>query len=449
MSRLFPVPSAVSRWFFHPAWDIYDRSVRLIEAGALARRTRGPIDMLRARQWERVRRIVRYAHEHCDYYRDRGPLTLTTREDFARLPLLPKEDVRHQLDRLISREFDRAALVSSKTGGSTGLSLTLYFDRRCQERRNAAQLHTNGWSGWRPGDPVGALWGNPPEARTFRERMRAACLDRLVFLDTVRLDDRSLQAFRDQLVESRIHFLFGHAHSLYLFARYLEGVEHRGLDIRGIVSTSMMLLPAERAVIERVFGCRMIDRYGCEEVGLIACQCERGGGLHLNMEHLLVEILRADGRPAAPGEEGEVVVTDLINRGMPLIRYRVGDMAVPAADPCPCGRTWPLLERVTGRTADFLVARDGSRVAGVSLVERTLTAIPGLEQLQIVQESRERIVLNVVPDSGFDAAAEAELVGEMRRAMGEGIDFEVRRLTRLEQERNGKYRFAICRVDPA
>src|SRR5262249_55172685 len=160
-----------------------------------------------------------------------------------------------------------------------------------------------------------------------------------------------------------------HSHSLFMLARYV--CEQKIVDLRpvGIISTSMMLLPSERAVIETAFGCKVTDRYGCEEVGLIGCECERHRGFHLDIEHLFIEFLRPDGAEAAPGEEGAIVVTDLYNHGMPFIRYRIEDVGVPTDRLCECGRGLPLMERVTGRVADYLKRQDGSLVAGVSLVE--------------------------------------------------------------------------------
>ena len=98
--------------------------------------------------------------------------------------------------------------------------------------------------------------------------------------------------------------------------------------------------------------------------------------LHVNAEHAYVEFLRDDGRPCAQGEDGRIVVTELVNFGMPMIRYEVGDRGVPSNCVCPCGRSLPLMERLVGRVADFLVAEDGSQVAGISLIENTLTRFP-------------------------------------------------------------------------
>jgi phenylacetate-CoA ligase len=236
---------------------------------------------------------------------------------------------------------------------------------------------------------------------------------------------------------------------LFIWASWLRRRGITAIRPRGIISTSMMLLPSERAVIEEAFACRVTDRYGCEEVGLIGCECEEHRGMHLNIDHLYVECLKADGSAARPGEAGELVVTDLVNRGQPLIRYRIEDMAVLTDRACPCGRGLPLIESVVGRTADFLTRMDGSRVAGVSLVERTLTALPGIEQLQIVQEALDDILLHVVPMDGYGSDTERQLVAEFHAVFGSGVRVRVQRGACLPQQASGKYRFAINKAAAA
>jgi phenylacetate-CoA ligase len=181
-------------------------------------------------------------------------------------------------------------------------------------------------------------------------------------------------------------------------------------------------------------------------VGVIACECERHEGLHLNMDHVCVEFLREDGTEAKPGDEADIVVTDLVNRGMPLIRYRVEDRGVPTDRVCSCGRGLPLMERVTGRQADFLKRPDGSLVAGVSLVERTLTAIPGIEQMQLVQDDLHRVCARVIKDNAFTEESAHRLRNELQTTFGSDVHVDLQYVSSLDQTRSGKYRFAICNV---
>lgn len=442
----------LSRQLFYPLWDLRDRSIKLQQKQVLEACQWHSEEQIRARQWAALQQTIQYAWDCSPFYRARmeqlglTPADIKTPEDYRRLPVTTKQDIRDNEDAFLSREFNKTQLITAKTGGSTGVSLKLYFDKVCEEKRNAAALMADRWSGWDLGVKRAAIWGNPPVARTLKQKLRRALLDRVIFLDTMGLNDASMGAFVDQWRKEQPGAVFGHAHSIYIFAKYLQQAGVTDIRPRAIVATSMMLLQHERELIEQVMDCKVTNRYGCEEVGLIACECEQHNGMHLNAEHLYIEFLRDDGSPAAPGEPGKIVLTDFNNRAMPLLRYRVEDVGVPSARKCACGRGLPLMERVEGRVADFLVAPDGTRVAGVSLVERTLTDIPGIEQMQMVQEQRCELTVNRVKAANYTMETDRALVAELQQVFGPEMRIEVRDVERIPQEASGKYRFSICKV---
>jgi len=431
-----------------PLWEWRDGGERQREFERLRQSQHFPLAELQALQLQRLQKLVRHAFRHCTFYRERWMTAphINSLADLPKLGSLSKADIRARGEHLIADDVKRASLVEARTGGSTGVSLKVYFDHECQQWRNAASRRSDAWAGWRPGQLMAALWGSPPTPTTFKERLRNATHEQVMYLDTMRLTDEHMRAFVEEMQRRGAAVLFGHAHSLFVLARFVLDQSLQVGPLDAIVSTSMMLLEPERAVIERAFGCRVSNRYGCEEVGLIAAECEHHTGLHINAEHVIVEVLRHDGTPASPGEEGEIVVTDLMNLAMPLIRYRIEDVGVLAGRACACGRALPLLDRIVGRTADFLVHRDGSLVAGVSLVEKTLTAIGGIQQLQIVQESLNTISLNLVRDGGSAKDASRELIAVMHGVFGPETQVQVNHVERIPQERNGKFRFAICKV---
>jgi phenylacetate-CoA ligase len=443
----------IARHIGYPVWEIKERAERLRELKRLEISQFWPREKIEAMQLERLREIVAHAVATCDYYREiytrLAVPPIRTLSDLTALPIVSKQDLRAQADRFLSRAPGPGTLFEARTGGSTGRALTVYFDKRCQEFRNAAAMRSDRWAGRDMGVKTAAIWGNPPTDESLKDRIRNALLSRLVYLDTMALNEQSVDVFVQMWRKERPKVIFGHSHSIYMLACYLQ---RRGIaDVRpqGIISTSMMLIESERKVIEEVFACAVTNRYGCEEVGLIAAECPKHEGLHINWEHAIVECLRPDGTPAGPGEEGEVVVTDLVNRAMPLIRYRIEDVAVPSARACSCGRPAPMFERIVGRVADFLVKTDGTLVAGVSLVERTLTKLDGIDQMQIVQESINEIVLNVVPGPQFTREVEDALLGEFREVFGTQPTIVVNKVQALTQTAAGKYRFSICKVPQA
>lgn len=447
------VPDFLVGSCFEPLWDLYEGSVRLRTLKVLRRRQWDRPEMVRARQNEALAQLARHAATTCEFHRRRfaeagiDPQGVRTIADLAGLPILTKADIRERQEDLFSSAYAQADLVRAKTGGSTGVSLEVWCDRPGIEKRAAAALLADEWSGWRFGQSMAAIWGNPPKAMTLRNRLRCWLKDRVIYLDTMHIDEAAIDRFLAEWQRERPGMLFGHAHSLYILA---ENLQARGLrlDPTGIVATSMMLIENERRVIEEVCGIPVTNRYGCEEVSLIACECEQHRGLHLNAEHVIVEFLRDDGSPCAPGEDGRIIVTELVNYGQPLIRYEVGDRGVPGDRLCPCGRGAPMMESLTGRVADFLVAEGGHRVAGISIIENTLTKFPGIRQLQIVQDARDHLLVNIVPGPEFDGEVQRQLTTMLRQILGAGLAIDLVEVPRIMPERNGKYRFTICRITP-
>jgi phenylacetate-CoA ligase len=210
----------------------------------------------------------------------------------------------------------------------------------------------------------------------------------------------------------------------------------------------MVLHDYERRVVEETFGCQATNRYGCEEVSLIACECEAHQGLHVNMDTLVVECLR-DGRPAEPGETGALVVTDLTNYGMPFIRYQVGDTARMAAEPCSCGRSYPLIESLEGRIADYVRTPEGEYVSGISLTENFAMVLEGVKQMQIVQDRLDHLVFRVVPGEDGNQGLEADIASLVEQRFGRGMEHQVEYVNSIQSEESGKYRFCISKLDAA
>jgi phenylacetate-CoA ligase len=434
-----------------PLWARWERSPYLRHYRRLRRSQYDDPETIRARQWSAVRRLLEHAYATVPFYRERldqaglAPGDLRGFDDYRRVPVLTKDDLRRHGDRLLSSGYDRGRLTMKKTSGSTGVSVSVFVDDESLQWKRACTLRSDEWSGYRFGEAVGMVWGNPEYVqRGWRGRLRNALLERATYLDTLRMDEAALARFTDVLRRRQPALLFGHAHSVYLLAEYVRRAGG-GVRPRGIITTAMVLHAWQRRAIEEVFGCPVTDRYGCEEVSLIACECERHAGLHVNADSVYVEVLR-DGRPAAAGEAGSLIITDLTNRAMPILRYQVGDVGVPAGHRCPCGRGLPLLERLEGREADYVVTPAGDLISGISLTENFALCVPGVAQLQIIQETVRRFRFRIVRGPDFGGASLRRLGELVAERFGPDVLYECEYVECIPQEPSGKYRFCISRV---
>lgn len=403
-----------------------------------------PPAVVAARQLAALKVQLKHAYATVPYYRrvwDAAgvhPEDVKTLADLTAFPVLTKAAIRAHEAELLSDPYRGATLRLKRTSGSTGVPLTIRVDEPAMQWKHACTIRSDQWSGYRLGQRVAKVWGNPEYLHHgWRGRLRNRLLDRAVYLDTIHLTDAKVVAFATELRRHRPGLVFGHAHSLYLVACHLKktGV----IDIRpnGIISTAMVLHGYQRKVIEEVFGTPVTNRYGCEEVSLIASECPAHAGLHVNADNVYVE--------APTGRPGPLVVTDLVNRAMPLIRYAIGDVAVGTGRHCTCGRGLPLLDRIEGREADYVVTPAGTLISGISLTENFALLIDGTAQVQIVQETVHDLRIRLVAGDGFGDRSRGQIEKLVRDTFGPAVRFDVELVDAIPQEPSGKYRFCISK----
>lgn len=445
------ITGALIRGVVAPLWAVKEKSSYLQHLRLVERMHCWPIEKVREYQLQRLRSIVRHAFEQTDYYHERlsgtgiSPQSIISLADLQRLPLLTKDDIRADKDRMVNHTADVTRLIPGKTSGSTGTSIEFFQDEESRQWKRGATIAYDRWSGWDMGERVGAIWGNPECYQNGRMYLRNLFLTRHIYLDTLRMNEQTMRDYHATLLRKKPVILFGHAHSLFLFAKFLEYNSLSGIYPKGIISTCMVLHDFERETIERIFGCRVSNRYGCEEVSLIACECSEGN-MHINCDTLIVEFIR-DGKPVQPGEPGAIVVTDLTNYGMPFIRYKVGDVGVPSGKTsCSCGCSFPILDSLEGRVADYVVTPDGSYISGISLTENFAMHLPGVKQLQIVQERIDFLTFKVVRGESFTEQTASEINRLAEERFGSCMTWQIEYTESIQSESSGKYRFCISKL---
>lgn len=404
----------------------------------------------------RLKAVLVHANTSSPYWRKAfavaglQPQTIHDLSDLQRLPTLSKRDLQqHRTEMRAPGHHGR--LIADKTGGSTGEPVKFDLDERRFYYRNAVAMRHNIWAGWQLGCKSAFFWGHRADAKTPSRRLarlRTTLLDRQIFLDTSSLSVAAMTAFQTQLLAFDPAIYIGYANAVYLYAQFLQKRGGRYHRPRGIITSAEFLAPEQRAVIESVFGCRVFDRYGSRETGLVASECGEGDAMHVADESILVEILRADGTPAAPGERGRVVVTDLLNFGMPLLRYEIRDTASPVSGACPCGRGLSRLRMAGGRVTDFLLARDGRIVSGASLTIYLIANARGIAHAQLVQETRSAIRVRVVPGEGYDRSTAEWILGELPGYFGTDMEFTVEEVADIPLAASGKHQFSVSTLDP-
>jgi phenylacetate-CoA ligase len=423
-----------------PLWAKWEKSPYLKHLKYLNESQYFPLEKIKEIQWEKIKKLLIHANENSKYYKELfaqnniQPEKINSYEDYLSIPILSKDDVRQPF----------------LTSGSTGIPLKGYRDKACSEFKRACGRRSELWSGYDLGERIFCLYGEPEKELTGLTKLKATFrrkyLYRTEILNLLKLSTESMLDFAEKMKKNPPSLLWGHAHGLYQLALFLEKQNITDIQPKGMYSAGMVLHDWERKKIEEIFNCKLQDRYGGEELGLIATECKKQEGLHINTDSHFVEFLDKDGDHVAPGERGVIVVTDLTNYVMPFIRYRLEDVGVYSTDFCSCGRTQPLIKKLEGRVADFLMTPEKELVSGISLTDHFAGHIPGVAQMQIIQNELNKLELKIVKNDEYGEKTTEQISILIKDFFGDKMQYIIDLVDSISKESSGKYRFTICNL---
>lgn len=366
-----------------------------------------PAEQLQALQLLKLRRLVQHSFQQVPFYRrlwsEAGvrPEDIRSLEDLTRLPVVEKRDLRAAFpDQVLARNVDPAELVPYTSSGSTGEPFRFTMTRAEKGMRWAVVFRCWAWAGLRPGVHCVDVTGNRAHVslRSAPGQMLEQRLTRILHLSAVALHDERLDATIETIVNYRPRLMRIYPATAHRLALVLN---ERGIDLplHSVLTNGEVLYPYQREVIEAKFGCQVYDAYGGDGMDA-AFQCGHSSGYHINAEAVLVEVLDDAGRPVPPGQEGQIVLTNLNNLSMPFVRYAIDDLGSLSAESCPCGRGLPLLAHVSGRSSDQFVLPSG-RVLLMWSINPFFRDTPGIDAFQVRQTAPDRLEIFVAPGRDF------------------------------------------------
>jgi phenylacetate-CoA ligase len=284
------------------------------------------------------------------------------------------------------------------------------------------------------------------KSQIFKERADAFFCNRK-FIPVFEMHEDKLDAMVRDIASWQPTLLDGYAEALDFLAHYLKGRGNVDVRPKAIMSSAQTLPEGSRKIIEEAFGCRVFDKYGAREFSGIAYECEAHDGHHIVGEGYILEVLR-DGKAAAPGELGEIVITDLNNYCLPFIRYRIGDlgMAMDATAICACGRGLPRVGSIEGRVQSIIQGRSGQFLPGSFFPHYLKEFDHAIQRFQIVQERVGEITFNIVKGGRYSDEVLEEVLATFRKHLGDDTKIEVQFVDNVELVRTGKRLASISKL---
>jgi len=406
-------------------------------------------------QWQKFLRLIKHTADHSPFYRSLYQAhhvqidKIRHKEDLLNIPQLTKDDLRyHQQEMRVPHTGTR--LSKKTTGGSTGEAVTVLKSRKAMAYQDAAMWRCLRWFDIDIGDKQARFWGTPlhPISR-IKNKLIDLVMNR-IRLSGWNFSEDSMARFLKRLKTFRPAYYYGYVSMIKEFAQFCErnNINTAPFGLKGIVTTSEPLFIETRQYLQNIFRCPVINDYGSGEVGPIAYDCPEGG-FHLMSDNLYFGIINEAGTHAAGGEKGEVVVTELNNFSLPLIRYNLKDIAEVADRPCRCGRGLPLINKILGRDRDVLIADNGTKVHGAYLnqiAQECKRKGWGLKQYQVIQRETDHVVVRIVKDAGYSRKTHQFIEDALKKKLGDNVNIEVKLVDQIKRERSGKLRVVKCEI---
>lgn len=423
-------------------------------------------EQLKDIQWNRLKKLLYHAYQNVPYYHEKFkalgavPDDIRSFEDYGRFPSLTKQTLQERLEDLLASNIPRTQLVKGVTSGSSGRPTYYYQEYSSNSIRKAAGRRLSKIAGYDFGLKIFSFWRDSPLV-IERDNVRPAAAEETIplsFLGNIKrkLHDRfgvenpTLRVDPTLLTESEMAQLYNglkayrpdiiisYVNALYMFAQYLDSEGLNGIRPRSLIVSSETLHPHQRELMEKVFRCHVYNRYGLQETGMVAIECPVRQGLHLNQEILYIDYIQSTANNL------QLVVTDLINYGMPLLRYETGDTGRPLDDPCPCGRGLRRIKDIRGRVIELLPTQLGGYINGQLFA--TFHWIAGIKQYQVIQEKLDVFRIKIVRTPAFKEKNLVPILNTIREKFGDKTSVSIEYVESIPFTKGGKYKLVVTEV---
>ncbi len=403
-------------------------------------------------QLHRLKELIKYCYANVPYYTELFtknkiiPEDIKGIEDIKNIPYLTKAIIASNQHKLISKKFNVKKLKYMVTGGTTGIPMGFYADRKTDWPLECAHV-ANLWSciGYDPGKrfKMAVLRGSIPRKGEFEY------IGTSMIMSSFLLNNKNTDAYIKKLQDYQPDYIQAYPSSITLLAEHIEkyGIKIYLRKLKALICGSESLYDFQRELLERVFKVRIYSFYGHTEHCCLAGECEKSSLYHLDSQYGYAELINENGHEAgAEGERGEIVCTGFNNLAFPFIRYRTGDFALNTNERCSCGRNHKILKRIEGREQDYFIDKWGSRVTLTCSDDALWEVKDKIYIYQYVQQEPGKVILYIQPKAEFNIK-DVEQVEKSFKRFYPTFEVEVSFKDEIERTRSGKFRYLVQKIE--
>ncbi len=392
-----------------------------------------PPEVLEKIQEKRLRSIVHHAYKNTRFYRDLfnqlhiTPDDIKTKKDLAALPFTTKRDLQDRFNDLVAYGYSEKNCYVFNTSGSTGTPATVLYDPYYKDYTEAEDFVFMWDVGYRPWEKI---------AYTKRKPWRSHVLQNLGIMRAYHVLTSLPEKEQARLLQNISPSLIVSYPVLMQAIARAARAENYAITPKAVIVGGEMLTPHVRSLIEDVLTTTLFETYATVEFATVAKECAHKNW-HIHSTKCLVEFV-----------DGSVVITNLVNKALPLLRYEIEDRGSPKKGVCPCGRGYPMMKMLEGRSGDLFILPDGSKIPPLRVFKTRLILDSNVaaKRYQIIQEEPDSFVVRIVPTANFTDAIASQIKKQLVSDLNYPVTVEIETVDEIPLIDDRKLRVNICRV---
>ncbi len=411
-------------------------------------------DKLEKYQIQQLKKLLEHSYKNVPYYKkvfeEKGlkPEDIKSLDDLKLLPILTKEEIINNFKEFKPENYSDKQLEYVTTGGSTGVPLGFFYEKKKTNARELAFIKTL-WDrvSYDFRDKVVVLRGDIISPNLVKKGQFWKYSFNKLIMSSYHMTDENLFQYVEKIREYNPKFMQCYPSSITLLAKFMQENNIKPFsNLKAILCGSENIYAWQRELIESVLECRVFSWYGHSEKAVLAGECEKSNFYHVFPEYGIVEFLDKDGNPAKENELAEIVATGFINFAFPFIRYKTMDLGTFSRQKCSCGRNHIIIKKIEGRLQEFIVSSKGRYISMVAINMHS-DVFDNVKQFQFYQEKKGEVFFNVVKKDNYTKLDSDKIKKELSKKLGDDVDLKIKFMENIPRTPSGKYRFLIQKLN--
>lgn len=422
-----------------------------------------PLDEIQKIQWYRLKELLEYIYNSSVFYHDTfksvglKPEDIKSYEDFATLPIVNKKILNKNYKEIIAKGTRKKEYTISYTSGSTGEPFSFLLDNIREQPSTSASFLLNEESiGINPfkktnelmikAEPINEIKDlYQPNKRGFVYGLKYYFFSETFGIKSLDIKKENIKAIESIIKNNNIVVLYGYSSNIFYLAKLFK-MHDIDVDLKYVIPIAEGLLTQQKNFISDTFHCRLYKDYGASECMRMGFECNQHKGYHMDIYNYYFEYLNHNNEPSMPGENTNIIVTNLNNYIFPLVRYRIGDLCVLSNEKCSCGINYPLISQITGREPDIIKTPLNDEISLQDFTIFLEYLVEYIIQYQIIIDKKTKeIIIKIIPTQGYKPEIIMEMKEKLLEIIKHSMDIKIELVEEIPFDKNGKTKEIIIK----